>query len=74
MSLSDRIVDDLMLLAYVTGAQRADPAITNVKAIEKFVEEFGHHCMECDIEALRSRLQRMKVEHIQSKKSHGKEG
>lgn len=73
MSLSKRNTDDLMLLAYVKGAQRHMPSTPLVRAVERFVQEFGHHCEECDTQALIMRYLRMEKEHLELKR-HGEEG
>jgi hypothetical protein len=62
VSLSKRSVDDLMMYTYVTGVQQAMPSVSVERAIEKFMARFGHHCKECDAEALRSRFVRMQGE------------
>ena len=67
--LFHREVSDLLMLAYALGAQKAMPSISDARAVEKFNAEFGHLCSECDVEALRNRLKRMKAEHLEGMKS-----
>lgn len=69
MSLARRSSDDLMMLAYVVGVQRAMPSVSDTRAIERFIKDFGHHCAECDVEALRKRLSRLRNEWHESRKT-----
>lgn len=64
MSLINRELSDLMMFAYARGAQRAMPTISDARAVEKFLTDFGHLCNDCTPEALRKRLVRMKAEMI----------
>jgi hypothetical protein len=67
VELKNRTIDDLMMLAWTLSAQRHMPTVSDTVAIQRFVDEFGHSCRECDIEALRVRLVRMRAEHSKAK-------
>ena len=69
MNITDRCISDLLLMAYATGLQDAMPTVSDARAVERFNIRFGHLCEECDTEALRKRLGRMKEEYHQSKRT-----
>lgn len=69
MTLLERPIFDLCMFVYVMGVQHAMPTISDARAIERFQKDFGHACKDCETEALRKRLARMKKEYHEGRKT-----
>ena len=74
MKLLERPIFDLCMFCFAMGAQSAMPTISDARAVERFQKDFGHACTDCDTEALRKRLARMKKEYHESRKTEVSNG
>ena len=68
-SLLTRQREEQMLFAYWKGINRVFPGISDSTIIEGFSADFGHICEDCGTEVLRKRLQRMKAEYHEGRKT-----